>query len=191
LAASKRGLKRGLSGRSRTIVLMLDETIVTETPPLYARYGKVGQQIELPITGNRAKRILHGAINIKTGEVVLAVTQEWDADTHQAFLRMVRSHWRSWRIVLFEDKGTPHTARASRQLARELDIEVRWLPRATPELNAMDQLWRHVKRDALANRPTRSIDASVDAACRYILQMPRPERLRRAGVLSGNFWLRD
>ena len=48
---------------------------------------------------------------VKTGEVVLAVTQEWDADTHQAFLRMVRSHWRGWRIVLFEDKGPPHTAR--------------------------------------------------------------------------------
>ena len=83
----------------------------------------------------------------------------------------------------------PHTAGESRQLARELNIEVRWLPRATPELNAMDQLWKHVKRDALANRPTHSIDASADAACRYILQMRGQERLRRAGVLSGNFWL--
>ena len=170
---------------------MLDETIVTETPPLYAGYGKVGQPVELPITGNRAKRILHGAINLQTGEVVLAITQEWDAETHQAFLGMVRSHWRGWRMVLFEDQGPPHTAAASRQRARELGIEVRWLPRATPELNAMDQLWKHVKRDALANRPTRWIAASADAACRYILPMARPERLRRAGVLSGHFWLRD
>ena len=44
------------------VLLMLDETIITETPPLYARYGKVGQQAELPITGNRAKRILHGVL---------------------------------------------------------------------------------------------------------------------------------
>jgi transposase len=169
---------------------MLDETIITETPPLYARYGKVGQQAELPITGNRAKRILHGVINVKTGHVLLAITPEWDAETHQAFLRMVRHHWRGWHIVLFEDKGPPHTAGESRQLTRELNIEVRWLPRATPELNAMDQLWKHVKRDALANQPTRSIEASADAACRHILQMRGQERLRRAGVLSGNFWLR-
>jgi transposase len=168
---------------------MLDETIVTETPPLYARYGKVGQQAELPITGNRAKRILHGAMNIATGDTALAITHAWNAETHQAFLRLVRSHWRGWRIVLFEDKGPPHTAHASRQLARALGMEVRLLPRATPELNAMDQLWKHVKRDALANRRTRTIDASADRACAHILAMNRHERLRQAGVLSGAFWL--
>ena len=40
---------------------MLDETIITETPPLYACYGHIGEQVRVPITGNRAKRILHGA----------------------------------------------------------------------------------------------------------------------------------
>jgi hypothetical protein len=53
----------------------------------------------------------------------------------------------------------------------------------------MDHLWRSVKGRALADRPTRSIDASAGAACRYLLEMSRGERLRKAGVLSGNFWL--
>jgi hypothetical protein len=66
---------------------------------------------------------------------------------------------------------------------------VRFLPIATPELNAMDHLWRHVKGRGLANRPTQSIDASADSACQYLLAMSRQERLRKAGVLSGNFWL--
>src|SRR5262245_55904859 len=57
LAAVKRWLKRCLQGRSRTVLLMLDETIVTETPPLYAAYGHIGGQVQVPITGNRAKRI--------------------------------------------------------------------------------------------------------------------------------------
>ena len=30
---------------------------------------------------------------------------------------------------------------------------------------------------------------SADAACRYIIEMSRRERLKAAGVLSGNFWL--
>ena len=70
-----------------------------------------------------------------------------------------------------------------------LGIEVRLLPKATPELNAMDQLWRHVKGQVLASRPTRTIDQSADDACQFILNMSRRERLRKAGVLSGNFWL--
>jgi transposase len=171
------------------VLLMLDETIVTETPPLYARYGRIGEQSELPISGNRSKRILHGAININSGDVALLVTAEWDADTHQAFLRQIRSHWRGWRIVLFEDRGPAHTAGESRELALALGIEIRWLPRATPELNAMDQLWKHVKANALANQPTRAIDQSAEAACQYVLHLTRLQRLRKAGVLSGRFWL--
>lgn len=168
---------------------MLDETIVTETPPLYARYGPVGAQVEVPITGNRAKRILHGALNIATGAVVLAITPEWDADSSQAFLRLLRAHWRGWQIVLFQDRGPAHTAGETRMWARKLGIELRWLPRATPELNAMDQLWKHVKAQALANQPTRSIDESADAACRYVLGLSPRQRLRKAGALSGRFWL--
>ena len=53
----------------------------------------------------------------------------------------------------------------------------------------MDHLWRQMKRQALANRRTRSIDESAVNACRYILDLSRRERLRQAGVLSGNFWL--
>lgn len=189
LAASKRGLQTGLKDRARTVILMLDETIVTETPPLYARYGPVGGQTEVPISGNRSKRILHGAINIATGEVALLVTTDWDADTHQAFLRQIRAHWRGWHIILFEDRGPAHTAAESRALAKALGIEIRWLPRATPELNAMDQLWKHVKANALANQPTQTIDRSAEAACQYILHLSQRERLRKAGILSGRFWL--
>ena len=168
---------------------MLDETIITETPPLYSCYCRRGEQARVPITGNRQKRILHGCLNVMSGDSLLFISREWVQETHQAFLRMIRSHWRGWRIVLFEDRGTPHKAEGSLELATALGIEVRLLPRATPELNAMDHLWRQVKARALADRPTRSIDDSADAACRYILEMSRHERLKKAGVLSGNFWL--
>jgi transposase len=189
VAAGQRGLKRGLWARERTVVLMLDETIITETPPLYSCYCRIGQQACVPITGNRRKRILHGVINVTSGAVVLLITEEWNQDTHQAFLLMLRAYWRGRHIILFEDRGTPHTAEESRELATDLGIDVRLLPRATPELNAMDHLWRHMKRRALANRMTRSIDESADAACQYILGLSRRERLRQAGILSGNFWL--
>ncbi len=168
---------------------MLDEIIITETPPLVCCYGRVREQVCVPVTGCRATRILHGAINVRSGDVLLLITKVWDAVTHQYFLEMIRAHWLFWHITLFEDRGTPHTAEDSLELAATLGIAVRLLPRATSELNAMDHLWRSVKGRALADRPTCSIDASADSACRYLLEMGRQERLRKAGVLSGNFWL--
>lgn len=168
---------------------MLDETIITETPPLYCCYGRIGQQVSVPISGGHKRRILHGAINVATGDVVLLVTNDWTQAEHQHFLNLIRGHWRGWNIVLFEDRASQHTAPGSLWMAWACAIEVRLLPRATPELNAMDTLWKHVKRDALGDRPTESIDQSAHGACEHILAMRPHERLRQAGVLSGNFWL--
>jgi len=91
LAAGKRGLKKGLWTHPRTVVLMLDETIITETPPLYCCYGHIGRQVRVPISGSRARRVLHGALNVLTGEVLLLITDTWNELTHQYFLQMVRS----------------------------------------------------------------------------------------------------
>jgi transposase len=189
VAAVKRGLKRGLGRKERSILLMLDETIVTETPPLYSAYGHIGAQVRVPITGNRAKRILHGAINVKSGDVALLITEEWVNETHQAFLAMIRAHWRGWNPVLIEDRASQHKSPSSRALAEDLGIEIRLLPKATPELNAMDHLWRHAKRRAVGNRPTVAVEASALAVCQYIIELSPRERLRQAGVLSGKFWL--
>jgi hypothetical protein len=73
---------------------MLDETIMTETPPLARCYGPKGQQVRVPITGNRAKRVVHGALNMHTGALLLFITDIWDQTTHQYFLTMIRSYWR-------------------------------------------------------------------------------------------------
>jgi len=168
---------------------MLDETIITETPPWYAGYGHVGAHVRVPITGNRAKRILHGTINVQSGAVLLLITEEWTQDEHQTHLAMIRASWRGWNIVLFEDKASQHTAPGSLAWAAQLRIEVRLLPKATPELNAMDHLWRHTKRETQGNRPPQPIDESAMDASRYILDLSPQERLQQAGVLSGNFWL--
>ena len=173
----------------RTVLLVLDETIITETPPLYYCYGRVGQQVSVPIGGGHKRRILHGALNVATGDVQLLVTADWTRWEHQHFLNMIRAHWRGWNVVLFEDRAGQHTAPRSQWMARACGFEVRLLPRATPELNAMDTLWKQVKRDALGGRPTETIDQSARGACDHILAMHPHDRLRQAGVMSSNFWL--
>ena len=157
---------------------MLDETIVTETPPLYSCYGPIGEQVRVPISGTHNKRVLHGAINIRSGDLALLITEDWTQDSHEAFLRLIRAHWRGWNLVLFEDRASQH--KAARAWAQEcLKIETRLLPKATPELNAMDHLWRHTKRVTLGSRATLSIEASALAACQYLIDLSPREQLRK------------
>ncbi len=150
-----------------------------------------GAQVQMPITGSHDRRILSGVLNIKSGDYLDYISKQFTHVEFESVLRQVRRHWRGWRIVLFLDRNKPHKAVSSRQLARKLKIQLRWLPKACSELNALDQLWRRVKDEAAANEGMPNVDATVRRASRHIHALSPRERLRKAGVLSEDFWLAD
>ena len=184
-----RGLQRGLKGRRRTVVLFSDATIVRQTPPLRACWSLLGEPAEVPIVGNRAKRVVYGTLNVGSGSLCLDHTSEnWNQDTFQEHLRHLRSHWRGWNIVLFLDRGSPHRAGRTRALVKELGIEMRFLPTACPELNPVEGLWRYVKNQILANEPTPDVETATRRACEDLMEMAYSQRMQTAGV-SEKFWL--
>jgi len=125
----------------------------------------------VPVTGNRAKTVLFGTLSLATGTLWLDEAAKWNQHTFQEHLRTLRSVWRGWNVVLFLDRGSPHTARASRDLAAELNIELRFLPTACPELNPVEGLWRHVKGRVLANEPTPDLGDSLGRVCEELFEM--------------------
>ena len=179
-----------MSGRKRTVILFLDETILTETPPLRKGWAHIGKQALVPIAGNRSKRIMYGALNIKTGNLILHDSLKWNQYEFQPFLTMIRQAWRGWNIVLFLDHGTPHKAPGTLKFAKNLGIKFRWLPKACPKLNPMDHLWRHIKNDVLPNEAI-SIENTVKIAYDYLQSLSHKDVLRKAGALSDKFWFRE
>lgn len=192
LATGKRGLKHGLKGRKRTVCLFIDSTIFNAIPPLRAMWAPIGEQAEVPILGqHHEKRILTGVLNIQTGSYFQYSSEAYNQDTFQLILQLIRRRWRGWRIVLFLDKISAQRALRSRRLAQDLGIQLRWLPTACPELNPVDHLWRHLKKDILANEPLPDLKTTLKHACAYLDDLSPRERLRKAGILSGHFWLQD
>jgi hypothetical protein len=166
----------------------MDETILTERPPLRKTWARRGEQALVPITGNRDKRMMYGALNIKTGSMLLCDAETCNQDEFQVFLLMISEMWQGWHIVLFLDQGSPHTADLSSDLADDLHIELRWLPKACPQLNPMDHLWRHLKNEVLPNEAI-PMDEMVARSYEYFSHLRPKEILRKAGVLSPSFWL--
>jgi len=62
--------------RLRPVILMRDETIITESPPLYHCYSRIGEPVRIPITGKHARRMVHGVLNIRSGDVLLLITED-------------------------------------------------------------------------------------------------------------------
>lgn len=172
------------------MILVLDETILRMYPPLRLAWGPMGEQILVPISGENAKRVLFGTINIRTGHRILQRAHQQRQEDFQAFLKTLRGHYPGRRIWLILDKHSSHQAAQSRRLARSLDIELLLLPRQTPELNPMDHLWKEVKRVRSANRQYADIDEHAQQVEDWILGLTPRQALRKAGILSKNFWLR-
>jgi transposase len=172
------------------VLMAQDETLLRLLPPLRACWALPGEQAIVPISGRNARRALFGALNLCTGHRVLWRGRTIRQDDFCAFLRHLRGRYGKRRIWLLLDEAPCHVARHSQTLARELNIAFIWLPKQCPELNAMDQLWKELKNDIAANRQFSSIDEAACSAENWLLRLSNRQALRKAGVLSKNFWLK-
>ena len=71
-------------------LLCLDWTLLRLFPPLRATWALKGTQAVVPITGRNAKRVLFGAIDLKTARRVVLIRKRAGQTDAQAFLRELR-----------------------------------------------------------------------------------------------------
>jgi DDE superfamily endonuclease len=158
--------------------------------PLRFGWAPRGAQAKVWLTGRNASRVLFGALNLRTGRLVLMSGERHRATDFCAYLREVRRRYRGRHVALLLDEDPSHTAKVSQRLAATLVITLLWLPKRCPELNPVEHLWRALKKDVCANRQDESIDMLVAHALHYLQDAPPRSVLRKAGVLSRRFWLR-
>lgn len=170
--------------------MVVDSTVLRWFPPLRSAWAFEGQQAKVAITGQNARRVLFGAINIRTGHRLVLRRPRQRQEDFQAYLRHMRRQYRGRTIWLLLDKASCHYADKSRQLAERLGIALVWLPKQCPELNSMDHLWKELDRLIRANLQYPNIDAEAAYAESWIMGLTATEALRKAGALSDDFWLK-
>jgi transposase len=174
------------------VLLFTDWTLLRLLPPLRAAWARVGQQARVPITGRNARRVLFGAINVCTGHRLVWCCQQAGGAAARMFLTQLRRHYRQAPTIwLLLDRASAHTDAKTTQLADELQIQLVWLPKQASELNAMDHLWKELKRLVAANRQAPRIESLAQQAEAWLLGLTPHEALQKAGILSPNFWLKN
>lgn len=174
-----------------TAVLFEDETTLRWLPPLRHCWQFQGQQANVPIHGRNAKRTLFGAINFRTGHRVVWIRNQQCQGDFVAFLEWLRARYQSTPVALLLDKAPCHDGQQSVRVAKELDVRLLWLPKQCSELNAMDQLWRELKRLIAANRQFPDVDNLAETAHDWIMDLTPTQARRKAGILSHDFWLKQ
>jgi len=170
---------------------MQDETILRLFPVLRRSWSEQGKQAPVHISGRNAQQVLSCTIDLQTGRRLLVAHSTMTAAGFQTMLRRVRRAYGERLVYMLLDSGGLHLANASRSLAEALNITFVWLPKQAPELNCVDQLWRHVRAHISANRQYKTIPEHAHAAEAYVKTLSPRQTLLLAGVLSKNFWLKD
>lgn len=130
-------------------------------------------------------------MNLRTGKRLFLVRQHQRQHDFQTFLELIHQHYRSWYVALLLDENPSHTAGRSQQLADDLQIELLWLPKRSPELNPMDELWGQAKDVVSANLQYSTIDDHVHAFIEYLEFLTDWQARYTSGVLSKDFWLKS
>ena len=102
-------------------------------PVLRRAWALRGEQAHVAITGRNAKRVLFGAINLRTGHRVVLRRPNMQQAHFQAFLRLLREAYPGCQIALLLDEAPGHRASKSQVLAAQLDIVLIWLPKQCAE----------------------------------------------------------
>jgi len=185
----KRRLRQQISALSpRSVVLAEDETDLLLFPPLRAGWARRGAPAEVRLSGRNARRVIFGAMNLRTGTRLFVPRLKGRSEDFRALLDEARWRYRGWHVALLLDEDSCHTAKAS--VAAASGMTLLWLPKRAPELNPMDTLWGQGKDVISANKQYLPIEDQVDRFIHYLLGLSNHEALHTAGVLSNDFWLK-
>lgn len=135
--------------------------------------------------------MIFGAMNLHTGTRLFSARQHQKQEDFQAFLNLVHKHYRGWHVTLLLDENPSHTAARSQRLASDLNIQLLWLPKRSPDLNPMDHLWGQAKDVVSANMQYPTIDAHVAAFLEYLEALSPRQARHTSGILSPRFWLKS
>lgn len=171
-------------------VWVADETTVREFPPLRAGWSKRGAQAAVVVTGRNAQRVVHGALNAATGELVALVQpRSRTAEVVTTVETLGRLRPDVPKLLVWDNAPAHHPMRVAAAAALA-GIDLAFLPFRSPELMPLEELWRGMKATVAANRCYASVDEATGRCLAWLTDQSADDRLRRCGLRSSKFqWL--
>lgn len=171
-------------------VWVADETALREFPPLRAAWGKQGAPVTVLISGRNARQTLLGAMQVRTGELVVVPRPRGRTDDVLAMIAALSAVRPEIPKLLIWDNAPPHHPHRVRDAAQAAQITIAYLPFRAPELMPLEDLWRGLKATVAANRAYASLDELVQRALAWLGAMTDEERRAKCGLTSSKFeWL--
>ena len=169
--------KSAVEREARFDLIYLDECEVHLHPTLTKVWALKGTRPVVPAAGNNQRLCLYGSFNYKTGQVHYMSHPKKNSRRFSEFLSQFLSANEDRFLILVLDNATYHRTTGVLDILAEHEhhVFVVWLPKYSPELNAIEGLWGYLKSSALNNYfygDMASLEAAVDDALQELQQHP-------------------
>jgi transposase len=129
-----------------------------------------------------------GALNAVTHELVTEINTTYiNALSVCALLRKVASKGVRVPVTLVMDNARYQRCALVQGLAKELGIELLFLPSYSPNLNLIERLWKFVKKEVLNSRHHQDFKKFREAIDGCLAEMPTKHQEKLATLLTHNF----
>ncbi len=129
-----------------------------------------------------------GALDAVTHELVTEINTTYITATSVcALLRTIASRGLSVPVTLVLDNARYQRCALVTGAAKELGIELLFLPSYSPNLNLIERLWKFVKKEVLNSRHHQSFQKFQEAIDGCLTDLPTKHREKMATLLTHNF----
>lgn len=146
-----------IAAQYNAILYFQDESNISLTAFLGKTWSPKGQTPIQRVTGNRGAVSAMSAIS-RSGQLVFRLHQKRITSTEMIdFLSQLLKHHKNRHLVIIMDQAPPHTSKKTRSFIKEHKrLHVFYLPAYSPDFNADEQVWNHLKHCELKSHQAKT-----------------------------------
>lgn len=152
-----------------TIVLVADEMSLSTQTTVQKVWLPQGEYPQIKVASKREARSIYGFLNIRNGKETAFKTKWQNMYITYEVLGKLRKVYPTQKLFLIWDKAPWHKGSVAQQFIKEdNNIETFDFPRADPEQNPQEHVWKNGRSEITHNRFIGDIDQTADEFVKYL-----------------------
>jgi len=168
-------------------IYFADSTHPQHNPIFSYGWIKKGEDFEIKSNSGKSHLNINGAVDIQNLDIITRTCDWVNADAICDLLKAIRGkNIDNKKITLILDNAAYNRSKKVVALAKELNINLFYLPPYSPNLNPIERLWKFFKKKTIYNKYY-ELKSDFEAACRKFFKYIRKYRNELSTLLTDNF----
>lgn len=167
--ATKTKVKQVLEQELETVILTEDEMSLSMQTTFQKIWLPQGEYPKIEVASKKEARSIYGFLNIRNGKEYAFKTEWQNMYITAEVLGKLRKVYPTEKILLIWDQAPSHKgSKAQEFIKQDGNIDTIYFPRAAPEENPQEHVWKKGRSKVSHNRYIQNIDTTADEFVDYL-----------------------